>query len=128
MSTSLTIAIEGEAFAKSQLKKVVSKVGEENLGKAIMAGAYILEGAAKVEAPVDTGALRNSIHSKLISTSLTSAEAEIVADVLYALFVELGTYRQKANPYMRRAINGNAPAIANAVIETLRRFIAEVRE
>ena len=68
----------------------------------------VAEGYAKRLCPVDTGRLRNSI------THTTRSEPGPVAyvgtNVEYAPYVELGTKRTKAQPYLK-------PAIANHVDE-----------
>ena len=58
----------------------------------------VAEGYAKKLCPVDTGTLRKSI------THTTDDEAAYVGtNVEYAPAVELGTSRQKAQPYLRPA-------------------------
>jgi HK97 gp10 family phage protein len=58
--------------------------------------AFQVEGEAKVRAPVDTGALRNSIH-----TEKKKAGLYWVADgVEYGIYQELGTYKMRAQPFM----------------------------
>jgi HK97 gp10 family phage protein len=52
------------------------------------------------EAPVRTGALRESIHVEPV----TATKVRVVASAPYAGFVHDGTSRQKANPFMLRAI------------------------
>lgn len=54
---------------------------------------------AKRIAPVDTGALEASIHSE------SSDDGHfVIADTEYAAFVELGTSKQAAQPYLRPAL------------------------
>ena len=60
----------------------------------------VAEGYAKRLCPVDTGRLRNSI------THVINAGEQAVyvgTNVEYAPYVELGTSRQKAQPYLRPA-------------------------
>ena len=60
----------------------------------------VAEGYAKRLCPVDTGRLRNSI------THVIDAGEQAVyvgTNVEYAPYVELGTARQKAQPYLRPA-------------------------
>jgi HK97 gp10 family phage protein len=52
------------------------------------------------EAPVRTGALRESISA----VPVTATKVRVVAAAPYAGFVHDGTSRQKANPFMLRAI------------------------
>lgn len=66
--------------------------------KGLAAIGMTAEKYAKKECPVDTGRLRNSI------THTQDAEfAYIGTNVEYAPYVELGTSRQKAKPYLRPA-------------------------
>lgn len=62
------------------------------------------ESYAKQLAPVDTGRLRNSITHQQYDES-----TEIIGtNVEYAPYVELGTKRQKAKPYLRPAAENHA--------------------
>ena len=58
------------------------------------------ENYAKMKCPVDTGLLRNSItHTQ------ADSETEVIGtNVEYAPYVEMGTSRQQAQPYLRPAI------------------------
>lgn len=61
--------------------------------------AFACEAQAKVNAPVDTGTLRNSIQAEP-----ERPQSWIVAPHTdYAVFVELGTGRQHAQPYLTPA-------------------------
>jgi HK97 gp10 family phage protein len=105
-----------------------------------MAGGFILETAVKVsmsasshsgrvyyghrasapgETPaVDTGVLVNSINTQLVSSSNTSALAEVGTGVEYAEFLEFGTSKMAARPFMRPGYDNNVTRIE----ETIRRF------
>ena len=58
------------------------------------------EGSAKMKCPVDTGRLRNSItHTQ------ENADTELIGSpVEYAPYVEYGTQRQRAQPYLKPAV------------------------
>ena len=71
----------------------------EAIEKALEAIGLQAEGYAKQLCPVDTGRLRNSItHQKTGRTT----EA-IGTNVEYAAYVELGTQRSRAQPYLKPA-------------------------
>lgn len=55
---------------------------------------------AQENVPVKTGALYNSLE--LIKNK---GEIEVKSDLEYALYVELGTTKQSAQPYLRPAID-----------------------
>lgn len=59
------------------------------------------EGYAARLCPVDTGNLRNSITHLVQSDE---PAAYIGSNVEYAAYVELGTYKMKAQPYLKPAI------------------------
>lgn len=62
-----------------------------------------VERTAKRLAPVDTGRLRSSINTALAVDS-RGLFARIGTNVDYALYVELGTLKQPAQPYLRPAL------------------------
>lgn len=72
----------------------------------------VAEGYAKKLAPVDTGNLRNSI-----SHAVEDKAAYIGTNVEYAAFVEIGTSRSKAQPYLKPAASDHARTYRN-IIET----------
>lgn len=74
-----------------ETKVMIAGVGEE------------VAAFAKTLAPVDTGALRDSIASH--SGAEGPASAEILAEVPYAAFVEFGTSLMEASPYLRPALD-----------------------
>lgn len=58
------------------------------------------EGYAKKECPVDTSNLRNSITHEVMQSEKA---VYIGTNVEYAAYVELGTVRTKAKPYLKPA-------------------------
>lgn len=83
--------------------------------KALEAIGMQAETYGKKLCPVDTGRLRNSI------THQTESDAVYVGTAVeYAPFVELGTSRQKAQPYIKPAVADHADEykrIAKAMME-----------
>lgn len=75
------------------------RIDEEELAKSLEEIGLIAEGYAKIKCPVDTGRLRNSI-SHITSSNMVA----IGTNVEYGPYVELGTRRMKAQPFLRPAI------------------------
>lgn len=71
-----------------------------------------VEAKAKALTPVRTGTLRRSIHSVFEHGGLTGL---VGPSVLYGKFVEFGTRRMGARPYMRPAAEQVLPRFASAV-------------
>ena len=82
-----------------------------------------MEAHAKINAPVDTGFLRNSITVD----SVTPMEAIIAPHTDYAEYVEFGTSRMAAQPYMRPALDEHEGEIVAAVEATVAAFVESVR-
>lgn len=91
----------------------------ETVRKVVRQAAYDVETNAKAVVPVDTGKLKNSISCEFPSQT----QAIIAPHTEYAAFVEYGTRRQRAKPYMRPA----AERVAPAFIEACRRLEERLR-
>lgn len=85
------------------------------LSLAVRKSAADVEARAKVRAPVDTGALKNSIQARPVD-ELTS---EVVVGVDYAAHQEFGTVKMAAHPYLRPAVEEVAPAFDAACAQSI---------
>ena len=88
----LTIEIDDHSEELLKAMDVSLKAAFEEIGQ--NAEAY-----AKAACPVDTGRLRNSI-----SHQSSDREMQVGTNVEYAPCVELGTSRQKPQPYLRPSV------------------------
>ena len=74
---------------------------------------------AKQKTPVDTGTLKLSE----IKIDVSPAERDVVAFADYSVYVEFGTYKMAAQPYMRPALDESQDQIqellGHAVIATI---------
>ena len=73
------------------------------VSKALLTLGYRVEGDAKQFAPVDTGALRNSINTEQVN----AMTVHIQDGVEYGIYQELGTRKMKAQPFMIPAVEKN---------------------
>ncbi|QHK19395.1 hypothetical protein GU243_06155 [Pseudarthrobacter psychrotolerans] len=77
---------------------------------------------AKNFAPVDTGNLKNSIHTSLAGSNANVAQGTIQAQANYSKYVEFGTSRTAPQAFMGPAADRNEPALQQAlgqIAETL---------
>lgn len=74
--------------------------------------AFEIEAQAKAKAPVRTGTLRRSIHTVLSNGGMSAA---VGPSVLYGKFVEFGTRRMGARPFMRPAAESVLPKFTAAI-------------
>ena len=106
------LEIDSRAFLAS-LDKYQEDV-LEGLQKDIEKAALTLEKNAKQNCPVDTGKLRASI-----TTEVGNLEAEVGTNVEYALYVEFGTSKQSAQPFMRPALDKAITQLNKDMAKTL---------
>ena len=71
----------------------------------VRAGALAVDGKAKTVAPMDTGALKNSIHAY----SVGRLHWQVSDGVEYGIYQELGTSRHAAQPFMLPAVEWARP-------------------
>ncbi|BER92690.1 hypothetical protein M15_14340 [Atrimonas thermophila] len=95
----MNIRVVGVASAIEAIKRK-GKMYEEKLAKVIPEAALNIQREAKHLAPIRTGNLRNSIQAELPER----LRAYVKAYAPYAHFVEYGTSKMKARPYMRPAV------------------------
>ncbi len=133
------------------LQRSRDAVKQDGYGKAVLAGAYVVETHAKLNVR-DTfkqggGDLMNSIQSSLVSASAMRAEAETGPTVIYGRIQEQGgtvvpvnakmlhwvdeagkhhsafSVTLPARPYMEPAVNDHEDEILNAMGTTLMNII-----
>lgn len=83
----------------SNYSDLVKNATEEEIQKALEAIGLLAEGYAKKLCAVDTGRLRNSI-----SHTVKGDTAYIGTNVFYAPYVEMGTSKMAAQPFLRPAV------------------------
>lgn len=76
----------------------------------IKSAAEIVKDAAKELCPVDTGALRDSI-----TVQSTPRGAQITAPKDYAVYVEFGTQKSAAKPFLVPALLNNREKVLEAI-------------
>lgn len=81
------------------------------LPQALLAGAEAVAECARGMCPVDTGALRSSI-----SVSADGAGAVVSAGEDYAVYVEFGTYKTPAQPFLAPALSAAAGEMTAAIL------------
>lgn len=87
---------------------------KDAIEKALVLCGEEAKGYAKKLCPVDTGNLRNSIDYDVLDDTM-----QVGTNVEYASFVELGTSRQKAQPYLKPAIADHASKYQTMIKEEL---------
>lgn len=89
-----------DANARSAPKKVADRIAA----------------TARSYAPVDTGALRGSIESVSVEAGYS---ADVIAGAEYAAYVEYGTYKMAAQPFLTPAVEQHANEFLLEVVSPL---------
>lgn len=112
---------EGAAAAGEGLKTIAEAI-RHNLAAALAAEADALQTEAKRRCPVDTGALRGSIHAE-VRTNDEIYEATVGSALAYAASVELGTLKRPPRPYLAPALKARRGALTGRVRRAVRRAL-----
>lgn len=117
----MAVTIKGLSGLQAKFNKLDPKT-RAAAAIGVKKGALLVERAAKGITPVDTGALRDSMHINGKSTP-NGAQASVSTNLEYAPYVEFGTSRQQAQPYLHPALQKNRRAVKNIVRDEIRRAI-----
>lgn len=104
------------------------------LPEIVLAGAVPIEAQAKSNAPVVSGALRDSIDTQIVSQSETQVVAQIAPHTPYAHRIERGfigidslgrNYHQPAEPYMRPAYEEKKQEAKDIMVTMIKELVRE---
>jgi HK97 gp10 family phage protein len=114
------VVVEGEARLRATL--AVARRRIETPTPALTESARLVETRGRSGAPVRTGALAGSIRG-----SVVGQEAIVTAAVRYGVFVEYGTSRTRAQPFLRPALEASTDTIVRAFEDNAQAALAGVR-
>lgn len=123
---STTVTIKGLNNLTRKFHKLQKAAQGRILENAVTAGCLPIQNAAVVKAPVETGTLRRSIHTEIISSSESSVRASVGTDVEYAPYQEFGTVHIPAHPYLRPAFDEQKNNAKNEIAAALKAQIENV--
>jgi len=96
-------------FVHNKIPRIIA--GADDLAeKIIKKTAFDTETLAKIYAPVDTGNLMNSISADRVREMTW----RVTANADYAIYVEMGTRRKSAQPFLEPALRDTWPGAVKA--------------
>lgn len=114
----MRISVQGIGDAQASFDNFVSDI-EEKLAKGIEESGRIVEADAKALCPVSTEATRPGGPHGELRQSITSQSEGLTCEVgtnkEYAMYVEFGTYKMAAQPYLVPALIENEDKIVETV-------------
>ena len=123
------VRIEGLRELNATLKKLEDRTQKRILNRAVNAGAVVIRNEARQNAPQDTGKLkRNIITAKrraqkgqaVYAVSVRrKGKAEDSRNAFYGYFVEFGTSKMTARPFLTPAFEGKREEAMRQIAKTL---------
>ena len=113
MSIEITCDVKGVEEFQEALRNFDSAI-QKQVHRQLASWAADVKALARELVPVRTGHLRSSIYAKI-----NEWVAQIGAEATYALFVELGTRRMQARPYLYPAIREYLPRLEQIILDAL---------
>lgn len=129
---SISITVTGNSEVARLLRGAADIITGDHMELALVAGAMPLVNAAKINAPVLSGTLRRSLHigghtfeeggSDIGGNSPN--QIRVGTNLAYAEFVERGTSKMAAQPYLRPAMDETRQQVVQEVANALRDLLA----
>ena len=113
MSIEISCDVKGVEEFQEALRNFDSAM-QRQVHRQLASWAADVKALARELVPVRTGHLRSSIYAKI-----NEWVAQIGAEATYALFVELGTRRMQARPYLYPAIREYLPRLEQIILDAL---------
>jgi HK97 gp10 family phage protein len=128
-SKGVTVALEGMDELEDTLLALPEDLRKGALRRGVAEGAEVIESAAKAHAPRDTGTLAESIAAVEIRRGqrpgVVRFSVGVGPEAFYAFFIEYGTSKMVAKPFMRPALIASGQRAIDAAREELRRVFAQ---
>lgn len=103
---------------ENNVSAILSQLEGSALPRALERIGSQAEGYAKDLCPVDTSRLQNSISYQVDNTTLyvgTKSSLVMGENVEYGIYVELGTYKMAAQPFLKPAMADHAATYKNII-------------
>jgi HK97 gp10 family phage protein len=126
--SSISVTVKGTEQLATKFRRLQFAMRGDILVAAASVGAEVIKAESKNIVPVDTGNLRASITSEETSRSDTSASVAVGygKQAPYGKYVELGTSRMAAQPFLRPPMTTHRDQAIRAVTDSLKRQIDRV--
>ncbi|NSW92317.1 MAG: HK97 gp10 family phage protein [Firmicutes bacterium] len=128
MTNRVSIQLIGVNELIKNLEAVSDNITKD-LTKAVKAGAKIVLDDAKARAPVDTGELRDNMTMRVVEKDRSQVEIDVGPgkDQFYGLFIEQGTSKMAAKPFLRPALDENKEKVQKAITDEIEKAINKAK-
>jgi len=123
------VEIEGWDELEAKLRKLATNLNtQEVMENALMDGAEIVKGALESGAPRHTGQLAGDIHISKQGRQKYSVRVGPGIRGFYGRYLEYGTSRMAARPWMRPAFDGVQASVERAISDSMWRAVEEAND
>lgn len=123
----MAVRIEGLDELEKQFDRLIDTSKKKVMQKALNASAAPIKKEAKKNAPVDKGILKSSIRSKQMKhTEKPSVGIYVAGKAYYWWFIEKGTSKMAAAPFLMPAVDAKYEEGVNKFKEKLKAEIDKV--
>jgi HK97 gp10 family phage protein len=124
----VTVKIIGEKELVTKLRALEASIAGGHLVEAARAASEVVRTEASRRAPRRTGKLASSIVAEIRSKSRDRAEISVGPgkEAFYGMFVEMGTSKMAAQPFLRPALDESRAEVEASVRDELRKRILGV--
>lgn len=139
MADAIKVEIQGLKELEKKLLEMSPKLARNGLRAAVSAGARVVAAEAKKNVPVDSGTLKRAIYTKQIREESGNTQQTFYVgarfgkreqsknrDAYYFPFVEFGTAKMAARPFMRPAFESTKDQAAEAIKDKLAQRIEQL--
>lgn len=128
MADTIKMDVHGLKELERKLRELPEKLAKNGLRAAVAAGSRLVASEARRRVPVDSGTLKRSIYTKQIREESNNQQQTFYVgsrhgkkeqakgrDAYYFPFVEFGTEKSPAHPFMRPAFESTKEKAVEAV-------------
>lgn len=118
--------VEGVAELQRKFANMSGKMQRAVVRDSLRSAARVVEKSARQKVPVDTGRLKKSITQRVtVQSAVGEALIGYRKEAFYGRFVELGTSKMAAQPFLRPALDENTDEIGRVFVQALNRTIEQ---
>jgi HK97 gp10 family phage protein len=105
----------------ARLKEQLNQVGLAFTVDDLVEGALVIAVEAENNCPVDTGFLRSTVF-----VQQEGNDVQIGFSAEYASYVEFGTYKMAAQPFLRTALDNAESAALSAIVDSVTKNLRDI--